>query len=341
MNLTELWKHLEEDTRVTEGPRRLQRRLVPAGRRDFFLGLEMPSRNRMLILRVSTNSAEGQPEVPDSRGLSVRVVPRERESNAVEVELALTEQDHRDIFDLLVRDLVAAAEGPGDERTGLTRFLARLANWQQLLRRLPFRGLTRGQQQGLWGELWVLKEVIAPVAGVIAAVDGWRGPMGEHQDFQIGAMCIEAKTSTEATLDRLLISSERQLEVPADVALLLLGLSLDGRPDHGETLPELVEAVRSAASGSGCLHLLDPRLDLSGYSAADADRYSDIGYSLRSMHPFRVEEGFPRIVSDDLQAGVSGVQYQLSTASCRQYQITLQETTELLEDLLYDNSAHA
>ena len=334
MNLSDFWKHLEEDTRVTEGPRRLQRRLLPAGRRDFFLGLEMPSMNRMLILRVLRSSAEGQPEVPDSRGLSVRVVPRERESNEVDVELALTDQDHRDIFDLLVQDLVAAAEGPRDEKTGLTRFLARLANWQQLLRRLPIRGLTRGQQQGLWGELWVLKEVIAPLAGVNAAVDGWRGPLGEHQDFQMGAICIEVKTSTAATLDRLPIASEGQLDVPADVALLLLGLSLDGRPDHGETLPALVGSVRSAASESGCLHLLDPRLDLSGYSATDADHYSDIGYSLRSMHPFRVDEGFPRIVSDDLRAGVSGVQYVVSTASCRQYQITHQAATELLKALL-------
>ena len=334
MNLTDIWNHLEDDTRVTEGPHRLQRRIAPAGRRDFFLGLEIPSNNRMLILRVSANSVQGQPEVPDSRGLSVRVISRKGESNEVEVELALTDQDHRDIFDLLVRDLVAAAEGPQDERTGLTRFLARLANWQQLLRRLPVRGLTRGEQQGLWGELWVLKEVIAPVAGLNTAVDGWRGPMGEHQDFQIGAICIEAKTSTAATLDRLSISSERQLEVPADVVLLLLGLSLDGRPDHGETLPELVGSVRTAASESGCLHLVDPRLDLSGYSAEDADRYSDLGYSVRSLHPFRVEDGFPRIVSADLQAGVSGVHYLVSTASCRPFQITAQRAGELLEELI-------
>ncbi len=334
MNLTDIWKPLEEDTRVTEGPRRLQRRLLPAGRRDFFLGLEMPSKNRMLILRVSANSVQGQPEVPDSRGLSVRVVPREGEGNEVEVELALTDQDHRDIFDLLVRDLVAAAEGPLDERTGLTRFLARLANWQQLLRRLPLRGLTRGDQQGLWGELWVLRELVVPVAGMNTAVDGWRGPMGEYQDFQIGAICIEVKTSTAATLDRLSISSERQLEVPADVVLVLLGLSLDARPGHGETLPELVGSVRTAASESGCLHLVDPRLDLSGYSTEDADRYSDVGYSVRSLHPFQVEEGFPRIVSADLKAGVSGVHYLVSTASCRSFQITGQRAAELLEELL-------
>ena len=334
MNLAEVWKYLEEDTRSTGALRRLQRRIVPAGRRNFFLGLEIPSRNRMLILRVSANSIEGQPEIPDSRGLAVRTVPRGGGNDEVEVELALTDPEHRDIFDLLVRDLVAAGEDPQDERMGLTRFLARLSDWQQLFRRLAPRGLTPEGQKGLWGELWVLREVVAPVAGIGRAVDGWRGPMGADQDFQLGAICIEVKTSTAASLDRLAITSERQLEVPEDVVLLLFGLSLDGRPGHGETLNEMVRSVRNVASESGCLHLVNPRLDLSGYASEDADRYSDIGYTVRSLKPFRVEEGFPRIVSDDLRTGISEVHYLISTASCRQFQMGEQRPAELLEGMV-------
>ena len=158
--------------------------------------------------------------------------------------------------------------------------------------------------------------------------------MGADQDFQLGNICIEVKTSTAANLDRLVVSSERQLEVPEDVVLLLFGLSLDGRPGHGETLQEMVGSVRTAASESGCLHLVDPRLDLSGYASEDADRYSDIGYTVRSLNPFRVEEGFPRIVSDDLRAGISEVHYLISTASCGQFQMNEQPPAELLEGLL-------
>ena len=68
----EVWPHLEEDTRISPTPGRVQRRILPGGRRDFLLGLETPSRARMLILRVAAASAEGQPEVPDSRGVMVR-----------------------------------------------------------------------------------------------------------------------------------------------------------------------------------------------------------------------------------------------------------------------------
>ena len=154
MNPQEVWRHLEEDTRITDAPGRVQRRILPTGRRNFFLGLETPSRNRMLVLRVATRSVEGLPDVPDSRGLNVRVVRNEAGSDEAEVVLALTDSQHRDIFDLLVRDLVGAAEQARDEREGLVRFLARLSDWQQLFRRLGPRGLTREAQQGLWGELW-------------------------------------------------------------------------------------------------------------------------------------------------------------------------------------------
>ena len=334
MNPSEVWRHLEEDTRITDSPGRVQRRILPAGRRNFFLGLETPSRHRMLILRVRANSLRELPDVPDSRGLNVRVMSGEAESEGAEVVLALTESQHQDIFDLLVRDLVGEAERPHDEREGLIRFLARLADWQLLLRRLGTKGLSREAQQGLWGELWTLREVVAPVTGMGRAVDGWRGPMGTDQDFQMGTTCIEVKTSTAASLDRLAISGERQLEVPDDVALILLGLSLDGRPRHGETLSDMIVTVRNAASESGCLQLVDLRLDLCGYRPDDTNLYSDMGYTVRSLHAYRIEEGFPRIVSGDLPTGISDVRYLVSTASCGAFRMAEGHPEKLLEGLI-------
>ena len=118
------------------------------------------------------------------------------------------------------------------------------------------------------------------------------------------------------------------------MVLILLGLSLDGRVGHGETLAEMIESVRNAASESGCQHLLDLRLDLCGYERDDENVYSDIGYTVRSLHSFRVEEGFPRIVSGDLRTGISDVRYQVSTASCGDFRMTEQRPKRLLERLI-------
>ena len=334
MNLSEVWERLEEDTRNSGVYGRMQRRIEPDGRRNFFLGLDLPSRHRMLIMRVATNSAEGQPTISDSKGLVVRSTPRNTYGNKVEIELILTDSQHSDIFDLLIRDLVEAAEEPQSERTGLTRFLSRLSDWQQLLRRLAPRGLAPEAQQGLWGELWVLREVVAPVMGTAEAVGAWRGPLGADQDFQMGSTNVEAKTSTAHGLDHVPISSERQLEVPDGVALILVVMSLDSRVGYGETLPEMVENSRTAASEAGCIGLLDDRLSLLGYGAEDEGLYSEIGYSVRSLHPFLVQDGFPMIVSSDLRAGVAGVRYSISIHSCGPYEIAVEEPSKLLSDLI-------
>ena len=73
MNLAETWRLLEEDSGIAGVSGRVQRRIMPAGRRNVFLGLEMPAGNRMLILRVSASSLHGQPDPPASRGLTVHM----------------------------------------------------------------------------------------------------------------------------------------------------------------------------------------------------------------------------------------------------------------------------
>ena len=321
MNPADVWNQLEKDPRIVDVKGRVQRRIMLGARRNFFLGLEIPSRDRILILRVSAKSIEGQPIIPDSRGLVVRVALRDGASDEAEVVLALKDPEYEGIFDLLVDDLVSVAEEQTDERDGVTQFLARLANWQQLLRRLGSGGLSREAQIGLWGELWVLREVVGPVAGVQGAVDGWRGPLGADQDFQLGGICIEVKASTATSLESLAISSERQLDVPDDVQLILFGLSLDARPKHGETLPEIVQSVRAKASEIGILHLLDPRLELAGYSNTDNETYGEVGYTVRSIKAFRVECGFPRIVAADLPNGITDVSYVIALTSCDEFQL--------------------
>ena len=334
MNLDEVWQRLENDTRSPIGSGRAQRRLNPSGRRDFFLGLDMPSMNRMLILKVAATSLHEQPETEDTHGLVVRIALRESNTKEAEVALVLTDAEQGDIFNLLIQDLVGASEEPVDEAEGAKRFLARLSDWQQLLRQLGRQGLSREGQQGLWGELWALREVFAPVTGFCEAIQVWRGPMGADQDFQLPGLCAEIKTSTGSTLDRVSISSERQLEAPADMILLLIALSLDDRPSHGETLPEIVRGLRSEASSLGCVSALDARLELSGYRTEHAASYEEIGYAVRSLAPFRVEEGFPRIKSSDLRTGVSEVRYSVSTAASTPFLINEQRPDELIKDLV-------
>ena len=333
MNLAETWGHLEGDIDAIGCSGRVQRRILPGGRRNVFLALEAPTGNRMLVLRVLSRSLAGSLMPSDSRGLILRLSHRSDGAAETDVELVLTDVQHRDIFDLLVRDLVEAAEQSEDEAVGVARLLARLSDWQQLLRRLSPQGLSAEAQLGIWGELWVMREILAPAIGTFDAISAWRGPMGADQDYQMGKVCMEVKTSAAHTLDRLPIASERQLEVPGDVALVLAGLSVDARIGHGETLDDMIRLARVAAAEAGCLSALDDRLESSGYGAGNAHLHGEMGYSVRSFVPFLVMEGFPRLVSTDLAVGVTEVRYRVSLASCRPYMMSEQDLKQLLVDI--------
>ena len=334
MNFAETWGLLESEGGAIGLSGRIQRRIIPEGRRNVFLGLEVPSGNRMLILRVSSKSLLGQSTPPDSRGLTVRTSNSDHQGGSTEVEIVLTDTQHRDIFDLLVRDLVESAEQPEDEGVGVARLMARLLNWQQLLRRLSPRGLSPEARLGIWGELWVLREVLAPAIGIADAISAWRGPMGADQDFQMGAVCMEVKTSAAHSLDGIPVASERQLEVPEDVVLVLVGLSIDARIGHGETLGDMIGVVRSAAAGAGCLSMLDDRLEGGGCGGEDARLDDDMGYSVRSLAPFLVGPGFPKLVSAELAAGVSDVRYRISLDYCRPHMMGAEDLGELLRGIL-------
>ena len=98
--------------------------------------------------------------------------------------------------------------------------------------------------------------------------------------------------------------------------------------------PAQLEWVRKDfPAGSGHQIVYDAareRLVLFGYKDSDADSYADIGYKIRSRHQFRVQEGFPRIVSSDLRTGVSDVTYSVAVTACAIFEVTEGELANLL-----------
>ena len=58
-----------------------------------------------------------------------------------------------------------------------------------------------------------------------------------------------------------------------------------------------------------------------------------MGYSVRSLAPFLVGPGFPKLVSADLPVGVSDARYLISLASCRSHMMGEEALRELLGDI--------
>ena len=163
------------------------------------------------------------------------------------------------------------------------------------------RSLSREKQVGLFGELWTLLAV-AEAKGAAAAIDSWRGPLGEEHDFGMSEADLEVKTTTGERREHW-ISTTTQLVPTGHRPLYLLSIQLTAAAlDAGHTLPSLIASARSALA----THVvrLDAVLARLGYRDRDSDLYHS-RWTLRTSPAFyQVGLQFPAVTQERLEAMV-------------------------------------
>lgn len=160
--------------------------------------------------------------------------------------------------------------------------------------------LSNEQEVGLFGELFVLRHLIARMDGR-AAVECWRGPYGEEHDFDIDGADVEVK-ATLSENRRHWIGHLGQLQPTLDRALWLVSIQLTAAADGGAALPEFIGAIRTSLSAEGALDAFDRRLDVIGWRNEDAESYRR-RLRLRSRPAlFAVDASFPALTKARLAA---------------------------------------
>ena len=220
------------------------------------------------------------------------------------------------MFSALAEDLARRVEQEGGEPAkAVAVFIGQLARWQRFLAASAV-GLSAEAQRGLWGELHFLHTRLLPALGG-AAVVGWKGPTGAHQDLQFPGAWIEVKTTLAKQPQTVRITSERQLDDTLAPALFLHVLMLETQEGGPATLPALVAQVRAALGAwPTSREPFEEALLAVGYLDRHAPRYAGVGYAVRQADDFRVRPEFPRIIEADLPVGVGDASYQLSLAAC-------------------------
>jgi hypothetical protein len=254
----------------------------------------------------------------------VAAVPPGLEASML-LEVRLASIAFSDIFDVLAEDLVRSAEHHSDESKALDAVLGQLRKWQRFVEKVPPEGLSEDQRRGLYGELYYLREYLIPVLGLPESIAAWTGPAGAHQDFQGPGFGIEVKASASKEPQTIRITSERQLDGQGLEVLVLAHLSIEEKVGSGETLPQLVEDLRSRAAESAVEMELEVRLHEAGYHDVHRSIYSRYGYVLRRHHIYDVRDNFPRITEVDLSPGVGNVGYSIAVSECSPYAISVDE----------------
>lgn len=307
-------------------------RLHPESAFNLFAALNQTDGHRFLLLKSPRSHLRPKAPLPEGRGFSLALVQAPGDPDGANcLRFELTDPVHADVFDVVGNDVLRNVLAAKDEGAAFTTFVARITDWQHFLNTLPREGLSEQAQQGLFAELWFLREHLLGEIEALRAVQAWTGPRALAKDFELDGLTIEVKATAAKQPAKFQISGELQLDEAGVGRLILYALLVERLVAGGVSLKGVVAAVRDclAARDANALVAFGELLLQSGYIDADAERYTT-QFAIRSEHFFDVRNEFPRIVGADLRPGVGDVRYSIQQSECERYAVDADAVRNLI-----------
>jgi hypothetical protein len=202
----------------------------------------------------------------------------------------------RQIFPVLLEVADAVQVDGGDPITESEAAILRIGNALRLIRVLSIEKLV-----GLWGELWVLRQLLSE--GGTSTIGCWHGWERDRHDFRFDGFELEVKTTLGQTAIHT-INGTGQLSESQEHTLYVLSV-LISRSDRGVTLGDHVRAVRGLLStGSVEEAILESALDQLAVGEFELASATDKFLVRRPPALIRIDESVPRLTSDALAVAV-------------------------------------
>jgi len=209
-----------------------------------------------------------------------------------------------------------------------------LERWREFLSLDKQPGLTREQMVGLFGELWILRELCRRSP---KAMDSWMGPSGHQHDFLGRHVALEVKSSITLQWRFPQINGIKQLAAPQAQELYLSLLRLDIPEEGGETVRTLLTELSTLINDR---HQLISQLSKIGIGPHELESLSQPRYEVTEHRMYLVDSDFPKITPSgftggDAPTGVQDIRYRIDLSG---------ETPPALVDsgvdMVFDRLAH-
>ena len=258
---------------------------------------------------------------PDLQSIQVRVL----EGEQIWIDIS-ARSHHEELLTLVANKVMYAIRIEG--RDAAVSVERTIDDMRAALRTL-IPDLSMNEQIGLFGELWVLSNVLFPTLGTRVCYL-WSGPENERHDFVGQGVHVEVKTTTKSE-PRHEISRLDQLRAPAGKRLLFISVLVEKSLGGDETLADRVDEIREKLGTDGhALDVFDSRLSQVGWHEGLRQTGALLRFTFRDIHVFEVAESFPRLPDDYIPPlGVTGIKYSINVGSLPSLDVT--EVQQILE----------
>lgn len=334
-DIESIWRQIEESIEEEDIRKGIIKRLImPQWNNKLFLGVEIETRKRLFLLEAPYKVLRNLGPLPQTNGFeaSIRYLGDEEE-NYLSLFLIVKKTQFHDLFVSLIKNILVHLD-PLDTEHSVEIIILRLLKWQKFLERFHFEGLGEEAQRGLFGELFFLNRILEVGVNSKIVINAWKGPEKTVHDFIFEECSLEVKTSISKQHQKVYISSERQLDNSQSGELYLCHFSLDNQSAQGCSLNQIVRIVREEIKTSPLVsELFEDKLFEAGYLDVHSERYENPTYSIREYNLFKVSQGFPRIIENDLIEGVGDVKYSIMISQCKQYLVSENAVLNMIGDV--------
>lgn len=302
-------------------------------RNDVGIIYSMSVASRMRALEFPADKMVKDTSFPVWQGVKIDLVtmPEYSHQNQMYIELQQMPGPDAYIFEIVADDLRRGIDTLQSSQGSTKRTLAILKKWKDFFSAGKLPILTGIKEQGLFGELLFLKELINDAGP--SAVNTWSGVNNETHDFYVGQNAVEIKTTSKQAPYMAHINSEYQLDDHDVNGILFLRMyALRKDTNGGQRLPELINIIRRLIKdASSASRTFEEKIAKAGYLDAAEDYYHE-GYTIRETYSFDVKKDFPRIVKKNLPNGIYNLEYSVAIAQCMDYAIEAKDLLRRIKE---------
>lgn len=264
-------------------------------------------------LRLSFMSKKAPPAIESTTIL--HVVQGRENKDTFWTSFDLLNADFKEAYFSFCENLIESVIGIRDESEGLNILKKRFITWKKLFQKTSGNDFSKEKLMGIFGELKVLKEIVAPRFGVNTAIQAWGGPDKQSKDFTLENTWYEVKT-IGANSDSIHISSLTQLSSDNIGHLIVLRTEAVS-PEFGgksSALIDIINDILLMVSDDNIENLFVGKVQGLGIDFLGGEIANR--FDVKSINNYKVDDAFPRITEKNVPyPEITDVNYVISLAS--------------------------
>lgn len=267
--------------------------------------------------RLAFMSTVAAPKLESTRLL--RVTQGEEKEGVYWTCFDLLNMDAKKVFYTFCNNLIEAIVSIKEETEALKQLRKRYITWKSMFKNEITKAVPKEIVQGLFGEMYYLKQVMFPKYGVNESVKAWSGPDKKSKDFSIGTEWYEIKT-VGANASNVKISSLTQLssDYKGDLVIIKVEGMSDEFTNGDSSIGELFKGIM--------LQIDDPAIEdifvnkFCSCGVELSDECLDLKFDVKFLRHYKVDEEFPKITEKTAPyTEIVSVTYELSISAIEKF----------------------